>query len=123
MDDWYRTFPMGHEINPFFNSTNKGEYKELRKIKIAGYQVKVQESAHLLDNYNCFGEYSPTTQTIKLDARLTRQQKEETLMHELLEAINSIYDLNLDHDNQLCKLSVVLHQVIKDNKGLFDHMS
>lgn len=88
------------------------------KIKVAGYTVTVQEDEHLIANSSRLGEYSPIEQKITLAKGLTEQQKNETLIHEILEVINSIYELNLAHDEQLCKLSVAIHQILVDNKSL-----
>lgn len=90
--------------------------KSLDTIKIGGYFVTVVEDANLIANSARIGEYSPVEQVIKLSKGLTHQQRKETLIHEILESINDIYELNLDHDEQLCKLSVVIHQIIEDNK-------
>lgn len=89
-------------------------------IKIAGYLIKVKDIDNLIVETGNLGEYSPTAQEIRLDTSLTTQQRQEVFIHEILEAINNIYDLNLDHDNQLCKLSVVLHQILVDNPRLFE---
>ncbi len=51
---------------------------------------------------------------------LTEQQQNETLIHEILEAIDAIYELGLDHDEQLSKLSVIIYQIIQDNKTLIN---
>lgn len=89
-----------------------------KQIKIAGYNILISESANLIANESRIGEYSPFEQTIRIAAGLTKQQEIETLIHEVLEAINDIYELGLDHDEQLCKLSVAIHQIITDNKEL-----
>ena len=93
------------------------------KIKIGGYEIKIEEDEKILTNESRIGEYSPIEQKIKLYPGLTEQQKNETLIHEVLEAINDIYELDLDHDGQLCKLSVVIHQIIADNQKLFSDLS
>lgn len=90
------------------------------KIKIGGYLIEVVEDSNILANESRIGEYSPFEQKIKLAIGLTEQQKKETLIHEVLEAVNSIYELDLDHDGQLCKLSAVIHQIIEDNKTLIN---
>jgi len=84
-------------------------------IKIAGYTVPICWEVNLIANYERIGEYSPFEQSIRIATGLTPQERNETIIHEVLEAMNSIYDLNLNHDEQLCKLSVILHQVITDN--------
>lgn len=93
-----------------------------KQIKIAGYKISISESANLIANESRIGEYSPFEQTIKIATGLTKQQEIETLIHEVLEAINDIYGLGLNHDEQLCKLSVAIHQIITDNKDLIQEM-
>lgn len=90
------------------------------EIKIAGYVVSVEESKTILANEGRIGEYSPFEQKIKIDSSLSKQQKNETVIHEILEAINDIYELGLEHDEQLCKLSVALHQITVDNPELLN---
>lgn len=89
-------------------------------IKIGGYLISVVQDHKILPNEGRIGEYSPFEQKIKLSKGLSGQQENETLIHEILEAVNDIYELGLDHDEQLCKLSVVLHQIIVDNKHLIN---
>ena len=84
-------------------------------IKIGGFTVSVEESRNLIADRNELGNYTPRTQTIVLDADCTDQQKEETLLHEILEAITAIYDIKLDH-HILSLLATILHQVLKDNE-------
>ena len=92
------------------------------RIKIAGYQIEVKTVPNLAADTRQIGQYSHRFQEIRIDAGSTEQQKNETLIHEILEAVDCIYDLNLDHDNQLCKLSVILHQIITDNKELISNI-
>lgn len=92
---------------------------ELR-IKIGGYIIGVSFSGRLIANESRIGEYSPFEQKIKLAKDLTDQQQKETLIHEILEAINDIYELGLDHDEQLCKLSAIIHQLVVDNPNLLN---
>lgn len=89
-------------------------------VKIGGYSISIETTDKILPNEGRIGEYSPFEQKISIATGLTKQQKNETLIHEVLEAINDIYELNLDHDEQLSKLSVVIHQIIVDNKKLIN---
>ena len=73
---------------------------------------------HLMLSCEHYSEYTPTSSIIHLDRDLRIQQKEEPLIYEILEAINHIFELNFDHDNQFTRLSVVLHQIIIDNPSL-----
>lgn len=88
------------------------------EIKIAGYEVQVFLDKNLVPNEARLGEYSPFEQKITIAEGLTKQQMTETFIHEVLEAANDIYELDLDHDTQLCKLSVIIHQLLVDNRKL-----
>lgn len=90
----------------------------MKQIKIGGYIIDIDYDDRLIANHGDVGQYSPVEQKITLAAGLTKQQEEETLIHEVLEAINDIYELGLEHDEQLCKLSVIAHQIITDNKDM-----
>jgi hypothetical protein len=89
------------------------------EIKIGGYTVSVVHSDNLVAN-GLVGEYAPFEQKISIANGLSKQHEQETLIHEVLEAINDLYELGLEHDSQLCKLSVVLHQIIVDNEDLLN---
>lgn len=84
------------------------------KIKIVGYQVTISEVLDMVSDRARVGEYSPRTQEIQIESTFTEQYKEEVLIHEILEAIKSLFDLKIPHD-ALSTLSIVLHQVLKDN--------
>lgn len=88
------------------------------KVKIGGYEVKVRWMDNLVTDRGHVGEYSPREQVIIIDKASTKQESKETFLHELLEAIKSIYGLELEH-KCLSLLSLVLHQVIEDNPGIF----
>lgn len=93
---------------------------KLKEIKIAGYLISIKKDGNMLGNQSRIGEYSHFEQKIVLAEGLTEQQQNETLIHEILEAIDAIYELGLDHDEQLSKLSVIIHQIIQDNKTLIN---
>lgn len=84
------------------------------KVKIGGFIIKVKEVADLMIERDHLGEYHPKYQEIHIDDSHTRQQKEETFMHELFEAVDSIYNIQLEHD-KMTLLATVFHQVLKDN--------
>jgi hypothetical protein len=98
------------------------DVSEIKNIKIAGFNVGVKTQERMAVEHNWLGEYSVMLQEIRIEESSTAQQKCETLIHEVLEAVNSIYDLNLMHDDQLCKLSVALHQIIVDNPKLVRYL-
>ncbi|MDG4966296.1 hypothetical protein OGZ37_06860 [Lactococcus lactis] len=89
----------------------------MEKIKIGGYLINVDYDDKLIANHQCVGQYSSIEQKITLATGLTKQQEKETLIHEIIEAIDDIYELGLEHDEQLCKLSAIFHQIVTDNKN------
>lgn len=93
---------------------------KLTSLMIAGYQIDILEDTNIFANESRIGEYSPFEQTIRIAKGITKQQKVETLIHEVLEAVNDIYELGLDHDQQLCKLSVIIHQIIVSNSKIIN---
>lgn len=88
------------------------------EIKIGGYLVSVDFTNNIMTDRGRIGEYKPRTQTIAIDKDCSKQQSEETLIHEILEAITSIYDISIEHKD-LSNMATVLHQVIKDNPDIF----
>jgi hypothetical protein len=88
------------------------------KIKIGGFTVDVEFVENLMLEDNHRGEYSLRTQIIKIDKATTKQSIEETFIHEMLEAMTNIYDIDIAHKD-LSNLATVLHQVIKDNPEVF----
>lgn len=90
----------------------------MKQIKILGHQIPIIYEKDLLREHSKFGHYDPKKQEIKIDADMNKQQQNTTLLHEIIEVIDSALQLNLDHDKQLSKLEVGLYQVLKDNPGL-----
>jgi hypothetical protein len=88
------------------------------KIKIGGFMVDVEFVNNLMTDWQHSGEYHPRTQTIKIDKDCSEQEREEVFIHEVLEAIKSIYDIPLEH-RDLSLLATVLHQFIVDNPEAF----
>jgi len=87
-------------------------------VKIGGYMVTVRECEGLYSDHEAIGQFVPRLQEIQMDPGLTQQQAEEVFIHEVLEAVNYFYKLGLKH-SYIATLGVLLHQVIKDNPGVF----
>ena len=54
-------------------------------------------------------------QKIIIDSSLPEDKKQETLLHEIIEALNGYFSLDLDHE-VITTLGFGLYQVLKDNK-------
>jgi hypothetical protein len=89
----------------------------LDKIKIGAREIRVFEVEHLSTDYDTWGDYTARTGVIRIESGIPDDMKEETLVHEVCEAINDIYNLKLSH-HRLSVLAVALHQVLKDNPFL-----
>ena len=64
-----------------------------------------------------YGYFDPDTQTIYLDSNRTQIQKEKTLIHEIIEALNSDLALSLSHDN-IDRLEHGIYYTLTKNKLL-----
>ncbi len=67
-------------------------------MKILGYHYRIIENSE----YGAqLGEMNPTQQTIKVQANQCQQQKESTVLHEIIEALNFHLKLELGQDNKI----------------------
>ena len=87
------------------------------KIKILGHIYEVILRDRETEDG---GERNPGTCDNKfcriwIDNTWAESQQEETLLHEICEAINFILDLELDH-KQLTSIAASFYQVFKDNQ-------
>ena len=94
-------------------------------IKILGlnYKVLVTDDfvnvikPHLLEedkDKEFFGYFVSECMTIFLDGKVSRQMLESTLIHEIIEVINSHLCMNIEHDN-IERLECGLYQVLTEN--------
>jgi hypothetical protein len=90
-----------------------------KKVKIGGYEIKVCLADNLMVERGNVGEYNPREQVISIDNATTTQQRQEVFIHEVLEAITSIYDIDFVDHKDLSNMAVVIYQVIKDNNEVF----
>ncbi|MEG3071033.1 MAG: hypothetical protein HQP61_02200 [Peptococcaceae bacterium] len=86
-------------------------------LKIGPHSICVSVKEGLTVDRDHCGEYSPRELAITLDASLAKRH-DEILLHEIIEAVCDIYDLDIDH-HHLTVLSSALCQVLKDNKIVF----
>lgn len=85
-----------------------------KTIKIGGYTYEVIEDNANLNGRGGSGQHDAMDQKIWIDSTQHQEQKESTLLHEIIEAINSLNNLELNHQ-QICALETNLYQVLKDN--------
>ncbi len=89
-------------------------------LKIGGhpYEVFVRRR-EVDDGSTCLGSCNNVLQKIWIEMDCPQSAQEETLLHEIFEAINFNYEMQLSHP-QITVLSSVLYQVLKDNCICFD---
>jgi len=87
-----------------------------KEVKIGGLSYKVEEKDLNKEecNNNC-GYCRTTEELIVINSELPDNVKESTLLHEIIEALNYNYQLELPHAT-IMTLEATLYQVIKDNK-------
>lgn len=87
-----------------------------KTLKIGGHSVRLQIVEEMEGDYpHAAGCWTESQNLIQLRKSQVQSQKEVTLIHEVLHAIN--YNLT---EEQVEFLSQALYQVIKDNKLYFD---
>jgi hypothetical protein len=82
-------------------------------IKILGYNYTIVEGG-ASEVIGAFGRFHPKSQTIQLAENLCDEQKLSTLLHEIIEAINYHFEMELDH-RIIMSLEAGLYQVMVDN--------
>lgn len=82
-----------------------------KRMNILGHTYTVTKVDHL---DGLMGRHRLTTSEIEISDKLTPAQEQSTLIHEVLEAINVMMELELTHQ-QICTLEASLFQVISSN--------
>jgi hypothetical protein len=92
--------------------------KITNKVKIGGVTFKVEYKRNLTVGTGAYGQLHPSRQKIIIDKNLEREMQEGSFIHEIIEAINGMYELDLEHW-KISVLDAALYQIIKDNPGIF----
>lgn len=90
------------------------------KIKVLYKDYTVEETVNLHDNgRDLYGQIHYLPEKILLNADAKEEQKKSTLLHELVHAMDEIYNIELN-ENQVDKLGNALYMLQKDNPKLFE---
>jgi len=84
--------------------------EDLKDIASKLKQVKNEDNEYL-------GYFSAKMRKIWIDGTMKQEQQEQTLFHEIIEAINSDLALNLSHDN-IDRIEHAIYYVLTKNKFL-----
>jgi hypothetical protein len=82
------------------------------KVAIGPYDIKIVYKDNLILERQSFGEWHPKTGEIWIDPAQGHIEKWETLIHECVEATNSIFNLETDHHN-MTVIATGLTQALK----------
>ena len=89
-----------------------------KKVRVGAQSYKVVISKEV-GQYGRYGECDSTRVEIRLDADSATQRQEQTLIHELFEAVNFEFAVGLKH-HQIELLEVAMCQIVRDNPRLFE---
>lgn len=95
------------------------------KVRIGSvdYEVTVKDKTIVLDAVQCKGKIDYEYHKIDIDSSIQdKQGQEQTFLHELIHGIVRERKLNLknaDDETIVDELATGLHQVIRDNPGIF----
>lgn len=93
--------------------------KPLQKtLNIGGHVITVQFDENLLSDREHYGEWCYRDLSIIINGTSNQTVRQQTLLHEIVEAINELNELGLEHD-KIQTLSTALFQVLKHNEDLF----
>ena len=88
------------------------------KLRILGNNIKVIYQHDMAREFSRSGHYDCNQKQIKISSDANKQHRDMSLLHEILEVLDMEMELNLAHDEQLCKLEVGLWQIFRDNPHL-----
>lgn len=89
------------------------------KVKIGAFEWKVAKNKNLMHERHERAVTRPKRLLIEIDPGAEEIAQEESLIHEILEAISWQYNIEFVSHKDLSVLATVLHQVIKDNPDTF----
>ena len=89
------------------------------KVKIGAFEWTVGMNENLMHEREERACCRPKRLMIEIDPGCEPVPQEESLMHEILEAICWQYNVQFESHKDLSVMATVLHQVIRDNPAIF----
>lgn len=93
----------------------------LKKVKIGGIEYKVKEIEGMEEEFDLLGQILYTRGTIKVDADLATDRKEQVLVHEILHGVFFEAGIEEQDEDMINRVAIILHQVLKDNDLRFNN--
>lgn len=91
----------------------------MKLIKIGGFDYTFAEAKNLARDEDALGNSCYNSLTINVDESLDKSLKAATIIHEIIEQINCISELDLEH-NKITTLANSLYQVISENPKMME---
>jgi len=90
------------------------------KIKILGLTYDIEQVEYISREELKLAQIDYMKQKILLISDLGKQKKEQALLHEIMHGIYNALGLDYTDEENIQSIACVLHQVITDNKELFN---
>jgi Zn-dependent peptidase ImmA (M78 family) len=93
-----------------------------KQLKVGGAIYTVNEVDGLMRKLSLFGNVDFSDCIIQIDADISDERKEQTLIHEMLHAVHfeAGYDPSDQDEDMINRTANVLHQVIVDNIDILE---
>ncbi len=84
-----------------------------QSIKVGGftYTIKLDKNNRVLRSENRYGQCSYTDREILVETEFSRDQTNQTFLHEILHSVDSVYNNTALCDEVVDRLSNGLHQI------------
>ncbi|PIC72419.1 ImmA/IrrE family metallo-endopeptidase [Sporosarcina sp. P17b] len=89
------------------------------QVKVAGIDYTVQEVEGFVEEHELGGQVIYHKGKIKIDSAMCKTKKEQIFVHELTHAIFMEAGYDEQDEDMVNRLSIVLYQVLKDNRLQF----
>lgn len=87
-------------------------------VKVGGVNYTVAEKENLIQKDELWGEVNYFNTEINIDSSLSNDRKEQVLIHEVTHAIFLEAGYKEQDEDMINRVSIILHQVLKDNPNL-----
>jgi hypothetical protein len=89
------------------------------KVKIGAFEWEIRKNENLMHEREEMAVCRPKRLLIEIDPGCQTVSQEESLIHEILEAICWQYSVDFASHKDLSVMATALHQVIKENPEIF----
>jgi len=92
------------------------------RVYVCGQDLEVIEEPNMQHTKQLLGRYDLLQGHILITDGIARHIQEQTLVHELVEIVDCLFELDIPHD-KITTLAVAVYMVIKDNPHLMEEIA